>query len=184
MKRSSALLRLVFPGILLCLTVISCQKFEEYPDEPYIEFREFGLIVNPQTGISEKGILRIFYRDGDGDIGLEQGDTLFPFQEDGDYYYNLLITYYEQQNGVFTEVPLVSWNNITQQYDTLTFNARMPLLLPKDQKKSIKGIIDNEMFIYNPLSAYDTIQFRVKITDRALNVSNEVVTPPIVLIKP
>lgn len=177
-------MRFFLSGILVFLTAISCQKFEEYPAEPYIEFREFGLITNPVTGITEKAVLRIFYRDGDGDIGLEQGDTLFPFQEDGEYYYNLLITYYELQKGIFTEVPLVSWNNTTQQYDTLTFNARMPLLLPKNQQKSIKGIIENEIFIYNPLSAYDTIQFRVKIIDRALHISNEVITPPIIRINP
>lgn len=174
----------VLVTFIVMIACTSCRKFETYPLEPYIEFREFELLMNPVSGITDQGVLRVFYRDGDGNIGLEQGDTTYPFEPGGSYYYNLIITYYEQQHGVFTEVPLLSWNSNTQQYDTLTFNARLPLLLPKNQKKSIKGIIENQLFIYNPLSAFDTIQFKVKIIDRDLNISNEITTPPIVLMKP
>jgi hypothetical protein len=56
-------------------------------------------------------------------------------------------------------------------------------LLPKEKKQGIKGVIQNEMFIYNPLAKSDTIQFKVKIIDRALQFSNEITTPPIVLVK-
>jgi hypothetical protein len=164
--------------------LVSCRKFEEYPPQPYIEFRDFTLLMNQQTGITDKGVLRVFYRDGDGDLGLEQGDTLPPFESGGDYYYNLIINYFEIQKGQRTLVPLVTWNNTTQQYDTLSLNARMPLLLPRNQRKSIQGIIDYELFVYNPLSTYDTIQFSVQIIDRSLQMSNEVITPLIVLVKP
>lgn len=157
--------------VLVIATVVSCRKFEEYPPIPEIAFNDFELLVNNETGISEQGVLYISYRDGDGDIGLEQGDTLFPFEPGGSYYYNLLIRYFELQNGVFVEQPI-------------NFNARIPLLLPKDQKKGIKGIIRNEMFIYDPSSDFDTIQFTVQLIDRALNISNEITTPPIVRIVP
>ncbi len=168
---------------VLLLLSLSCRKLEEYPVIPAIAFNGFELLINEDTGISEKGILYISYTDGDGDLGLDQGDTTFPYQYGGLYYYNLFITYYECDNGVFTEVPLLTWNNETQQYDTLTFNARMPVLLPKEKKQGIKGVIQNEMFIYNPLAKSDTIQFKVKIVDRALQFSNEITTPPIVLVK-
>jgi hypothetical protein len=175
---------LVLVLAMVFIGLVSCRKFEEYPPQPYIEFRDFALMMNQQTGITDKGVLRIFYRDGDGDLGLEQGDTLPPFERSGDYHYNLIINYYEIQNGQRTLVPLVTWNNTTQQYDTLTLNARMPLLLPRNQRKSIQGIIDYELFVYNPLSNYDTIQLTVQVIDRTLHLSNEVITPPIVLIKP
>ena len=180
----SALWLLKLVMALVLLATASCRKFEEYPPEPYIEFRDFALMVNQQTGVPEKGVLRIYYRDGDGDLGLEQGDTLPPFEASGNYYYTLIITYFEIQNGVQTAVPLVSWNNATQQYDTLTLSARMPLLLPKNQKKSIQGIIDYELFVYNPLSDFDTILLSVQVVDRSLNLSNEVFTPPIIIVKP
>ncbi len=167
--------------IALCgILLLSCRKLEEYPPEPRIEFNDFVLLFNPQTGINEKGILKINYWDGDGDIGLDQGDTLPPYHAKGDYYYNLRITYLERRHGVFTEVPITIWNSATQQYDTLTFSTRIPPLIPKNQERAIKGVIEYEMFIYNPTSDFDTIQFRVQLVDRALNLSNEVTSPPII----
>lgn len=169
---------------LLLVLSISCRKLEEYPVEPIIAFRNFELLVNTQSGISERGVLSFSYTDGDGDLGLDQGDTLFPFHPEGEYYYNLLITYFEMDHGVFKEIPLLSWNNTTQQFDTLTFNARMPLFLPKDKQQGIKGIVSDTLYINNPLALSDTIQFKVKIIDRALHISNEVQSPSIVLVKP
>ncbi len=169
---------------LLFVAAIACRKLEEYPVEPVLTLQPFTLLVNTQTGISERGVLSVSYTDGDGDMGLEQSDTLFPYQPGGDYYFNLLIRYFEMDHGQFKEIPLVSWNNTTQQYDTLSFNARMPLFLPKEKQQAIKGIISDTLFLFNPLALSDTIQFKVKIIDRALHTSNEVTTPPIVLIKP
>lgn len=172
--------------LVICLLMVlsfSCRKLEEYPVEPIIVFQNFELLINTQTGISERGVLTFSYTDGDGDLGLDQEDTLFPYHPKGDYYYNLLITYFEMDHGEFKEIPLLSWNNTTQQYDTLTFNARMPLFLPKDKQQGIKGIISDTLYINNPLALSDTIQFKVKIIDRELHISNEVSTQPIVLIK-
>jgi hypothetical protein len=168
---------------VLLLLSLSCRKLEEYPIIPAISYNGFELLINSESGISEQGVLYISYTDGDGDIGLDQSDTGYPYHSGGSYYYNFFITYYECDHGVFTEVPLLSWNNTTQEYDTLTFNARIPVLLPKEKKQGIKGVIRNEMFIYNPLAKSDTIQFKVKIIDRALHFSNEITTPPIVLVK-
>jgi len=169
--------------IVLLLVSLSCRKLEEYPIEPAISYNGFVLLINEQTGISEKGILSISYTDGDGDLGLDQNDIFYPYEPEGAYYYNYFITYYERDHGVFSEIPLLSWNNETQQYDTLNFNARIPVLLPKEKKQGVKGVIQHEMFIYNPLAKSDTIQFKVKIVDRALHFSNEITTPPIVLVK-
>lgn len=158
-------------AMLLVFGLHACRKFEEYPPEPNIAFNDFVYLIEEETGISKKGILSITYRDGDGNIGLEQSDTVFPFQPDGDFYYNLLIVLSEKQNGVFVDIPV-------------NFNSRIPLLIPKDQTKSIKGIIENEVDIYDPGSEFDTIMFRIKLIDRSLNISNEVFSPEIVRIHP
>ena len=155
-------------GLLLVMVIAveSCQKFEEFPPTPEIAFNDFTLLVDT-AGVARKALLSISYRDGDGDIGLEQGDTLEPYQIGGDFYYNYIITMHELQNGVFVTMPF-------------NFNVRIKPLLSKDQKKSIKGIIEDKIDIYDPTSTFDTIRFSVKLIDRALNVSNEVITPAFV----
>lgn len=174
-------LRFILFIILGFALVVSCRKEEEYPLEPVISYEGFVFLQNSQTGVINTGLLRINYTDGDGDIGLDQGDTLFPYHKSGDYHYNLVIRYYEQQQGEFVEVPLVRYFPETQTYDTSTFSARIPPLIPKDQTEAIKGVIEDEIFINNPLSDYDTIKFEVQLIDRALNKSNIVSTPPIIL---
>lgn len=156
---------LMLAFLLMAVAGSSCRKLEEYPPEPFIWFNNFVLINNATTGISEKGILSIQYRDGDGNIGLEQADTVAPFHPSGEFYYNLIITYFERRNGIFVELP--------QNY-----NARIPLLLPKGQKKGIKGVIETSVD-FNLASRFDTIQFKVKLIDRTLNISNEITTPPL-----
>lgn len=178
--KSNAKLSLILL-VMVLLFIHSCRKLEEYPLEPQIGFHDFVLLIDQQTGAINTGILMISYQDGDGDIGLADGDTLFPFHREGDFHYNLIVKYYEQQFGNFVEVPLVSFNDQTQAFDTNTFNTRIPPLLPEGQQKGIKGIIEYELFVNNPLSDFDTIQYKVKLIDRALNISNEVTTPPIVL---
>jgi hypothetical protein len=165
---------------LLGIIVVSCQKFDDFPPEPRIEYQSFLLEFNTQTGITERGVLAISYTDGDGDIGLRPRDTFPPYNFGSKYYYNLIIDYYEMQFGEWIKVPLVTWNPDKQEYDTLTFNARMPILTPPSGAQPIKGTIQDTLYIYNPLSEFDTIKFSAYIVDRALNESNTVETPPIV----
>lgn len=169
--------------ILVIAIVGSCKKFETFPIEPVIVYDDFVLLLNTQSGITERGVIKFTYTDGDGDLGLASSDTIFPFHPSGDYYYNMIIRYFERQNGEFVEVPILAWNNETQQYDTLTFNSRFPVLTPNSGNMNIKGLFQDTVFVYNPLSEYDTIMFKVSIYDRALHKSNEIETAPIVRIK-
>jgi len=172
--------------ILLLLTALgfgACNKFEKYPDEPVIKYDQFILLANPTNGITDRGVLQFSYTDGDGDLGLSDEDTYPPFNIEGDYYYNLIIKYFEKQNGKFIEVPLLSWNADSNYYDTSTFNARFPVLTPRTGNLSIKGVFQDTLFIYNPLSNFDTIKFSAFIYDRALHKSNEIETGEIIVIK-
>ncbi len=170
--------------IVIIMTIVpSCQKFEEYPEIPEIEYIGFPLLLNTQTNITERGILTFSYKDGDGDLGLNSRDTLSPFDKVSPYYYNLIIEYFEKQNGVFVEVPLLSWNSDSARFDTLTFNSRFPVLTPISGNMNIKGTFEDTLYIYNPLSEYDTIKFRFFIYDRALNKSNVLETGEIIRIQ-
>jgi hypothetical protein len=169
---STAKLRLFVLMLPALLWTSSCRKFEEFPPEPEIAFADFKVVLTSTGGFTGKGRLYISYRDGDGDIGLEQGDTLAPFNPGGDFYYNLIIRFSERRNGQMVELP------------GLNFSARIPPLIPKNQKRSIKGIIEYELDVYNPNSSYDTIQYHIRLADRALNLSNEVASPLIIRPKP
>ncbi len=169
--------------VIIGSVVLSCRKFEDFPDIPTITYDNFIVLMNMESGITERGVLVFSYTDGDGDLGLDKGDTLVPFDKDGDYYYNLILRYFEKQHGVFVEVPILAWNADSSYFDTLTFNSRFPVLTPESGNQAIKGIFQDTLFIYNPLSEFDTIKFKAQIIDRALNISNEIKTGEIIRIK-
>jgi len=128
--------------------------------------------IRNSSNIDEKGILKIFFTDGDDDMGLADWDTLPPFDKNSKYYYNFFITYFEKQHGEFVEV-----------VPSVTFNSRIPVLTSSSSNGAIKGEIEIELFINNPFSVYDTIRFDAYIADRALHESNIISTPEIILKK-
>ena len=144
-----------------------CLQDEEYPIIPEIVYEDFILLLNTQSGIIERGVLKFSFKDGDGDIGLHQSDV------DPPYDFNLFIDYFEIQNKDTVQIFLVD----PASGDTSTFNARIPILTPKGSDKSIKGEIEDTLFIYDPTSAFDTIMFKVYLVDRALHKSNVIQTP-------
>jgi hypothetical protein len=148
-----------------------CVKQEHYPDVPQIQFLNYTSVFD--TGqYAVKGILNISFTDGNGDIGLNPGDTYPPFDTGGPYYYNYVITYFEKQLGVFQKVDL-----------NPPFSARIPVLNSEFPGKPIKGVIA-DTFGLNPHPLFDTIKFEAFIYDRSLNKSNVISTPEIVLKRP
>jgi hypothetical protein len=162
----------VFPIIILSVLFLNaCTKEEVFPPEPAITFISFNKIANA-TSIDDKGVLKIYFTDGDGDLGLNDFDTLAPFDKNSIYYYNFFIKYFEKQHGTFVEVVL-----------PLPFNSRIPRLQSSGNSPSIKGEIELEVNINNPFSAFDTVRFEASICDRELHVSNVITTPEIVVKK-
>jgi hypothetical protein len=158
---------LFFIGAIL--TVFNgCMKKQNFPDTPVISFLSLELFVDTAQ-VVRMGILTISYQDGNGDIGLNPSDTFPPYQRNGPYYYNYVINYFEKQNGVFKQVDL-----------TIPFSARIPVLTPNDPNKPINGFIADTMDLYPP-PLHDTIKFEAFIYDRALNKSNVITTPEIIL---
>jgi len=141
--------------------MFSCSNDVEYPIIPEIEYEGFTKIWNPNTMLYERGVLKISFKDGDGDIGLRQQDTVPPYD------YNLFVRYYEYQNGNSVRV-IIS--------DSNEFNARIPMLTPISNNKAIKGEIEDTLYMYNYGGTFDTIMFDVYLVDRALHKSNTVST--------
>lgn len=149
----------------------NCRKPEEFPPVPHIEFVSFTKIPTA-NGIDNKGLLTIFFTDGDGDMGLSESDTLSPFDPESEFHYNFFIHYFEKKNGTFEKIDL-----------PFTLNSRIPILNTSKNNRPLKGEIEIELFINNILSPYDTIRFECQICDRALNKSNIITTPEIVIKK-
>jgi hypothetical protein len=166
--------------LMAAIAVFSCKRIDEYPPEPVITYLDFEKLLNPVDSIYDRGVLKFSYTDGDGNIGLNKGDTFPPFNPGSQYYYNLVINYFEVRNGVETEVPLTFYNASTQQFDTVYLSARIPPLVPKGTERSISGDIYDTLFIYNYNSEYDTLFLEFYIVDRALNKSNMLRTDYIV----
>ena len=154
----------------------ACQKKPEYPIEPKIAYEGFAYMIDADSTLTGEGVLYISYTDGNGDLGLDDADTLYPFGPNDPHYYNLIVDYLKWDGTQFVETPLLSWNQQTQSFDTISFNARFKRLVFNDEEKPISGTIDYKMMLLNPLAPNDSFKLRVHIIDRALHKSNTIET--------
>lgn len=162
-----------FCGLLLfafaVFVLTACRPHEKYDVVPEIEFISLEKIT--EEGNDKDVRLAFKFKDGDGDIGLDEDDLYYPFDTSSIFYYNCFISYYEKQNGEFVEVEL-----------PLTLNMRIPRL-SKEVSESIEGEIYLDLYAVNPFSRYDTICYELFIVDRSLNYSNVIVTSEYVVDK-
>ena len=154
---------------MLSVAIAGCQKEVKYPIEPQIAYTGFSYLFNADSTFSGEGVISFSYTDGDGDLGLDDGDTLYPFGFQDPHYYNMEVDYLKAENGVFVKTPLLSLHVPTSPddtlvlYDTVTFNARFRRLRDNDDPKAISGAIDYKLTVQNPFSPDDTIKFEIQI---------------------
>ena len=79
------------------VSLVACLKSEEFPKEPRITFKSFDIQ-------GDSASLSITFTHGDGDIGLNAGDTFPPYAPGTPNYSNLRLDYQELQNGTWTTV--------------------------------------------------------------------------------
>lgn len=141
----------------------SCLEEVTYPDEPRIGFERFTEFTDNTAE------LVISFTDGDGNVGLDQGDTLDPYCPDEcEFYYNLFLEYYELRDGEWTHIEL------DPQAGQIPFYYRVPRVEPTGQNPALNGEIKLDMPFYYLVSDYDTVRFEITLVDRALNISNMV----------
>ncbi len=142
-----------------------CEEPEDYPKEPKVSFENFK-----QNGDST-ALLTVSFTDGDGNIGLDKGDTTGKYSSDSKYHYNLFLEYYEKQNGEWVHRKLQP-----------PFYYRIPPLEPEGKSKALEGEVEVtlEPLYFDPVSPYDTIKYSIQLVDRDLNESNVVETDPII----
>jgi hypothetical protein len=145
--------------VLLLFALFGCQPIRLFDEVPAIKFES----ISP--GIARENIdtvLIVFsFTDGDGDLGLETGDTTND------------ITVIDKRNGP----PAIG---------DITFPYRMPYVTPPGQSKQISGTVELKMqnLIRRPGLQTDTVRYEIQIRDRANRLSNTITTPPIVITAP
>lgn len=167
----------------------ACNSKPEFPQSPQIShksltFRQgkprpiFGSNLTEPT--QDTLYIECTYKDGNGDLGLSPGDTLSPFnQRNSDGSINL---------NHFNYLPVVEFQNrTTGAWQVVDFGAgstgffgRFPRLKEDDAAQPLEGTIRYALTSFGLRnSSYAQIRIRLTIRDRALNTSNEVITPGI-----
>ncbi|MFN4299245.1 MAG: hypothetical protein ACK4EX_05865 [Thermaurantimonas sp.] len=167
--KTMAKVRMPFFWILsVVLLMGACRKFNPFDPIPVIEYKSHYFKRSQPLGLHMLH-LEMTFRDGDGDIGLSEGDTLPPFDISSPFYHNLWIELFTIKNSLIV--------------DTFNFNARIPNITPPGQVKSLEGEIQYEIPI-DGLAEGDTIRVGIRLVDRALNVSARSFSPEIVVKRP
>ncbi|MCB0794219.1 MAG: hypothetical protein KDB88_05735 [Flavobacteriales bacterium] len=158
--------KLVLALAILVVLLSGCLKSEEFPNEPRIEFLSFE-----RTG--DSAVVTISFTDGDGDIGLAEGDTFPPYDEPP-YDKNLYLEYEEFEEGAWVPVQLGVSSLI---------GYRIPVITPTGQNKTLEGEIAIRLqpFVLFHQPDADTIRYGIRLFDRALNESNKVYTGTILV---
>ena len=121
-------------------------------------------------------VLRINYKDGDGDLGLSEKDTFPPFNFGNAGFYNFLVGYKVKKGTIWQGIVLPGGS------DTLNFNQRFQRLNLSDKVRAVSGSFDLRI----PAAPYpginpDTIQLTSLIMDRKLHKSNLAISNEIYL---
>ncbi len=163
----------IFIGLSLSLLLMGGCEVPSRPSEPTIDFGGYEWVTASNSTDSALSLL-IRFEDGDGDLGLDPVDTFPPFNLGSPYYYNIFAFYYEKVDGQFQEVTISEFSN-----DTIRFHGRFPRLDKQYPRRYLKGTIRYTLPLFTTRKS-DTIRFRIRIYDRALHPSNEILTPPFI----
>lgn len=178
----SALLKGIIVFAIAAL-LYACKGGEIYPIIPSIEFGRIYQYRTDSIGTMMGFVLK--FKDGDGDIGLEERDTLPPFnsipgpngKNTNLYYYNLYFEYLRKEEGTYKNVLNVFTG------DTIRENVRVMPLTPEGKFKAIRGDIEVQFEPSVYLNNGDTIKLRFLLIDRALHLSNTTESVDIIVSK-
>lgn len=158
---------IVFSAVLIGASLSSCVKEKSFPPQPVIVFKKFTLYNNDSADCIIK------FKDGDGDIGILDGDTI----SDDDL---KMKYFYKASDGTFQPY---DEDPGTAFFDTLFYSYRVPNITPDGQYKALDGEIKIKLRaapLFNP--THTIVRFEITLTDRAGNKSNMVTTDEITVV--
>lgn len=161
--------------IFVAFSYTACIEKPTYPEEPVIAYKDFIRYGNNPLQPDSVEVV-ISFTDNEGDIGLEQTDTVGP---NGIFKYGniWLVYYYDSANtGIWA-----AWDNTIATpipFDTFKVAYRVPPVLPEgDPAEPMKGLIYVKV---NPFTVvHKRIKYEVYMYDKAHHKSNTIETPPL-----
>ncbi len=151
--------------VISAIALASCVDIPDFSNTPKIYYngiQQYTVYDTAGNKVEEKVIITIDFEDGDGDIGIsseERGDTV-KYKTWGNYE---LVTMTKRPDG--------SWTEAIRSEDAKKF---IPILKPDGKPGPIKGKLDlNTTAKYSRSTVPITQKFKVRIRDRAFNVSNQ-----------
>lgn len=156
--------------ILLAVAVLACKKKECDDTDPFISFKSIQPIASSSSQLDSL-LITINFKDCDGDIGLPDSYVSPPFDTAGKFYHNLIYEKWNFSNGKWKTSP-----------NPKVYNERIRPIQDVSLTKKLEGEI-SKGFVIPILKAegFDTIKFKIRLIDRAKNISNEAETNAIIL---
>jgi hypothetical protein len=110
---------------------------------------------------------RFFYEDTDGDLGLDENDTLGEFAWGQPFFYTFFCSLYTLKNDTWVSVP-----NPFNPSEIMQFHERFPNLTPTGRRKQLAGELEITVPARPNNIELDTVRFQMQLVDRALHKSN------------
>ena len=151
----------LFLPLAFIIALLSCRKESVFSEIPFVEYRSHEFLFDSNIGLDLLA-LTLYFTDGDGDIGLNDGDTLPPFDRSTRFFNNLWVELYVVKNA--------------EIIDTFNFDGRIPNLTPAGQNKTLEGEIEYRLTI-GGFAPGDSVLIGFQLVDRARNVSEKGFTP-------
>ncbi|MBX2817348.1 MAG: hypothetical protein KTR24_15170 [Saprospiraceae bacterium] len=149
-------------SVIVLLGMLGCIKAPEYPDEPELTYEGLSSNRMIQSDLNlDSTILFLSFTDGDGDVGTDTEVNLFVTDTRDDFVaarYRLpFIPVAGSNNGVSGDIQLVLFTTCC------TYPNGQAPCTPSEEFPS------------------DTVIYEIYMMDRAGNISNKVLTDPIIL---
>ena len=172
----------ILPLIFSAFGLASCVGPMEFPPEPYLEFRQN--LFSMGVGISGDTVttleVEFYFQDGDGDIGRESEDEVFPYV--GDSLHNLHFHLLEvMPDSTYVQVYYQdSLGNMTP----IEYSYHLHYIEPVNANHALRGTITWEVDDFQNTAFFmqgRRVCYSIYLYDRALNRSNTIYTEPIQL---
>ena len=172
---------LFYISLALIFLLFACQKPEQYPNEPQIDYQK--IIISDSTiyfnndSVSITSYNLIFNAlDGDNNLGLKESDTIGVFSPESPYYYNAFVVLYKKENGIFEQNITYTVEGIVHT-DTIHYNQRIPYTDPVGLNDYFKAEIKinieiDSVFLGENFYDIDTMKFIFYVVDKDFNISN------------
>lgn len=160
MKHQLILLSIISISAILFFT--QCKKPEKVSEIPQIKFVDVPVkdTLDSLGNHVRRATLIFTLIDGNGDIGLQDYDTVSPYNPESKYYNNLFIDLYKKVQGQEVLIPLAT-----------PFYFRTKYIQPQGINKVLQCTLKVNMDFYIPVNI-DSCDFVFYMYDRALHQSN------------